>query len=98
MNTATLSAEINPNFADTTYYFEYVQAAQYNPVVGDPYGGGTRVPAGPGVDIGSEYGDQGVTAALTGLIPATMYRFRVVAVNAEGTTYGPDRGSRRFTG
>ena len=50
---ATLNAEINPNFADTTYYFEYVDAADYNPAAPDPYSAGAQVPLPPGTDVGS---------------------------------------------
>ena len=51
-NTASLSAEINPEYADTKYYFEYVDAADYDPSASDPYSAGTQVPMPPGTDIG----------------------------------------------
>ena len=35
-DSATLDAQVNPGFADTTYYFEYVDAADYNPAASGP--------------------------------------------------------------
>ena len=89
--TATLNAEINPDLSDTTYYFEYVDDAGYNPSAPDPYSAGSEIPTAPGTDIGSGVGDQSVTADLTGLTIATTYHYRVVAINAVATTYGPDQ-------
>ena len=86
-----LSAEINPNFADTTYYFEYVDAADYNPSARDPYSAGTQVPVPPGTDIGSSNTDQSASVDLTGLAATTTYHFRVVAINSVGTTDGADQ-------
>ena len=89
--TATLNAEINPDLSDTTYYFEYVDSADYNPGAPDPYSAGTQIPAAPGLGIGSGLGDQSVTANLTELTTTTTYHYRVVAINAIATTYGPDQ-------
>ena len=88
---AQLSAEINPNADDTTYYFEYVDAADYDPTASDPYSAGTQDPLPPGTDIGSENTDQSESVLITGLAQTTTYHWRVVAINAEGTTYGADQ-------
>ena len=90
-NSATLAAEINPSYADTRYYFEYVGGAEYNPAASDPYSQGATSPLPPGTDIGSEDTDQPASVSLTGLAPATIYHWRVVATNAVGTTYGADQ-------
>jgi hypothetical protein len=89
-NTATLSAQINPEGADTTYYFEYVDDADYNAAAPDPYSAGTQIPVPPGTDIGSAGTDQSASVDLTGLQVGVTYHFRVVAINAVGTTYGTD--------
>jgi phosphodiesterase/alkaline phosphatase D-like protein len=89
-DTATLNAQINPGFADTTYYFEYVDAANYNAAAPDPYSAGTQIPLPPGTDIGSAGSDQPASVNLTGLQPGTNYHFRVVAINSLGTTDGAD--------
>ena len=89
--TATLNAQVNPDYADTHYYFEYVDAADYNPAATDPYSAGTQIPAAPGTDIGSVFGDQTVTANLTNLQPGVTYHYRVVAANTIGTTDGTDQ-------
>ncbi len=72
---ADFHAEIDPSEADTKYWVEYV----------DESGAGGTTPM---VDIGS--GDHNVTVAqqASGLSPDTAYRFRVLAMNALGTTYG----------
>jgi hypothetical protein len=89
-DSASLDAQINPNFADTTYYFEYVDDANYNAAAPDPYSAGTQIPLPPGTDIGSADTDQSVSVDLTGLTQTTLYHFRVVAINSVGTTYGAD--------
>ena len=90
-DSATLNAQINPDLADTTYYFEYVDDADYDPSAPDPYSAGTQIPLPPGTDIGSATNDQSATENLTGLSPATLYHWRVVAINSVGTAYGtPD--------
>ena len=88
---ATLTAQINPDYADTHYYFEYVDAADYNPTATDPYSAGTQIPVAPGTDIGSVFGDQTVTANLTNLQPGVTYHYRVAATNTIGTTDGTDQ-------
>jgi DNA-binding beta-propeller fold protein YncE len=77
----TLHAQIDPHGADTTYYFQYGTDASY----------GNDVPAPPGTDIGSGEGDQGVSEGVQNLQPHTVYHYRVVAVNAQATSYGADQ-------
>jgi hypothetical protein len=71
---ADLTAEINPNGADTTYHFEYGTDTSY----------GTSVPV-PDGDIGSGTTDVAVSQHITGLTPDTTYHYRLVATNASGT-------------
>ncbi len=78
---ATLQASVNPEFADTHYYFEFGPTAAY----------GTKVPTPPGTDIGESNSAQNAEAALSGLTASSTYHFRVVAVNSSGTTDGPDQ-------
>lgn len=76
--TATLNGTVNANDAGTTVTFEY----------GPDTGYGSTVSADQGPLSGSV--DTAVSAALTGLSEGVTYHFRVVAVNAGGTTYGAD--------
>jgi hypothetical protein len=91
---ADVHALIDPLGADTTYRFEYVDQAHYEPAAEDPYAAGTTVPTTP-VDIGSGgstgSADASVLQHIGGLIPGTAYHFRVVATNEVGTTDGPDQ-------
>jgi hypothetical protein len=76
--TATLTGKVNPNEADTTYFFEYGTTTLY----------GTPTPqaaAGKGNKAVS------VAAGIGGLAPATRYHYRLVAFNAKGVTRGGDR-------
>jgi hypothetical protein len=74
-NSATLSGRVDPNQADTTYFFRF---------------GTTRVfttdtavtPVGAGNDF------VGVSVAIAGLAPATRYHYRLIAQNRLGTTLG----------
>jgi hypothetical protein len=77
---ATLQASVNPEFADTHYYFEYGSTTAY----------GSKAPSPPGTDVGESGSAQSAAATISGLNPSATYHFRVVAVNSLGTTYGPD--------
>ena len=74
---ATLSAGIWPNDEATSYHVEYGTTTAY---------GQTTASTG----AGSSSGVVDVAATLSGLTPNTDYHYRLVAVNALGTTYGYD--------
>jgi sugar lactone lactonase YvrE len=80
VSSAELRANVNPHGEETTYRFEYGPSAAY----------GNAIPV-PDEAIGA--GDQplAVSQALSNLAPDTLYHFRVVAINANGETDGPDR-------
>lgn len=77
-NTAVLSGTVNPNGSTTTYYFQWGLTTAY------------------GVDSVAHKAGQGtkpvsVSTTATGLIPGTVYHYRLVATNGAGTTIGADR-------
>jgi LPXTG-site transpeptidase (sortase) family protein len=76
--TATLNGTVNANNDSTAVTFEYGLTAAY----------GTTVVAVPSPITGNA--NTAVSAAITGLTPNTLYHFRVVGVNAGGTTNGLD--------
>ena len=80
-SSAWLRASINPAGEATSYYFEYGTNAGY----------GSRVPASADRSAGQGSRPLAVSEALHGLQPQTTYHFRVVAVNATGTSTGEDR-------
>jgi hypothetical protein len=88
-NTATLNGSFAGNGEPTTYYFEW------GPTDGGPGGYANKTAAPPGDSAGSPTGAKQVSAPISGLtvaLPASSpYHFRLVAVNASGTTYGADR-------
>jgi hypothetical protein len=88
---ALLTAQVNAKGLDTHSYFEYGTDASYS---------GGRVPAPPGVDIGSGGSlepDKAVEAVLGGLTPGMTYHYRAAAVNSNGeVTYGLDHVLRTF--
>ncbi len=87
-----LRAQIDPRGANTSYYFEYVDEAQYDAGAEDPYTAGVRVPVAPAeIGAGGPTGsaDASVLQRVGGLSPDTSYRFRVVASNEVGVTDGP---------
>ena len=77
--TATLAAEINPNLSPTIYRFQY----------GTDTGYGFQTP--PSKSIGEDGVDHPVSSTITDLQPATTYHFRVVGINFNGPTNGPDQ-------
>ena len=87
----TLNGTFTGDGSDTHYYFEYVDARDYNPSSAEPYGAGQTTAAPPGTDIGSGLGEQRVSAVADSLLPSTVYHFRIVATNKFGTSFGPDQ-------
>jgi hypothetical protein len=77
-STVILNGFVNAHGQPTTYAFQYGTTSAY--------GGETPLaPAGNGTITIK------VSESATGLQPATVYHYRVVAVNATGTTFGKDR-------
>jgi hypothetical protein len=75
---AVLTASVNPNGRDTSYYFQYGLTRQY--------GGQTAI-----ADAGAGTHTLGVSSPIEGLQPLTVYHYRLVAVNSAGATVGGDR-------
>ncbi len=74
---ATISGDVNPNRAATTYRVEYGTTPSY----------GSQTTA---TSAGSGSAGVAVSVPLTGLTSSTTYHARLVAVSAGGTTNGPD--------
>jgi RHS repeat-associated protein len=74
---ATLNAGINPNGAETSYQFEYGTTTAYGKVV----------PASAKA-IGAGKTEVTTSEPISGLVPGTLYLYRVVATNAIGKSVG----------
>lgn len=81
---AVVEAAIDPNGAATQYFVEYGADASY----------GARAPATGTVAIGSAPGDRAVRLTVAGLQPATLYHYRVVALNEFAQSDGTDEQFR----
>jgi hypothetical protein len=77
---AELLGRVNPNNLPTTYRFEYGRTMAY----------GKSVPLSD-ADAGSEGREHPIVETVDGLRADTEYHYRLVATNAQGTTYGEDR-------
>jgi hypothetical protein len=77
---AFVTAQINPNGEATTYRFEYGTTSAY----------GASAPL-PDASAGSGGLVQEFRQTLSSLKPNTVYHYRVVATNSQGTTFGNDR-------
>ncbi len=77
-DSATVAGTIGPGSEATSYYFQY---------------GPTRLYGGQSAIASAGSGTKNVQVAqpLTGLQPLTVYHYRLVAVNAAGTTIGGDQ-------
>ncbi len=75
---ARLNGTVNAIGSSTTVTFEYGLTTSY----------GTTVTADQNPVTGSS--DTAVSILLSGLLPETMYHYRVIAENSEGTSYGDD--------
>jgi hypothetical protein len=78
LSSATLAGSTYPNNQETAYYFQYGQTTAYGLQTQTTGAGGGKQTIH-------------VVAALSGLATYTTYHYRLVAVNAAGTTYGQDR-------
>jgi hypothetical protein len=74
---ATLGGNVNPNGADTHYYFQYGKTSAYGSTTSS-------------VDAGSSRSTMPVTAPVSSLQAAATYHYRIVASNIAGTSYGAD--------
>jgi hypothetical protein len=85
---ALIGGAANPESANATYYFEYVDGEEYAPGSASPYQAGGRTA------LESLPGGQTVQTVerlpLTGLRPGTTYHYRMVVSNASQTVDGPD--------
>lgn len=75
--TATINAAVNPNGLQSIYTLEIGTDTNYGTPTFGELGSGTEA-----VQLGF---------ALTGLLPGTTYHYRIVALNEDGTTFGPDQ-------
>jgi len=81
LNSAKLNGKVNPNGADTTWYFEYGLTIGYEwSTPSESAGSGsTKVP---------------VSRNITGLSRDTTYHYRIVAENSRGESLGKDKTFR----
>jgi hypothetical protein len=86
---ATLSSQIDPGGAPSSYHYEYITEAQFQ-ADGENFGEGTSSTpqAGPLGSAGDNQ-EHEAGATITGLSANTNYRFRVVAQNDVETARGP---------
>ncbi|MGD9735523.1 MAG: hypothetical protein AB7V58_07950 [Solirubrobacterales bacterium] len=81
---ATLNAQVIPNGSLTRYAFQYVSEASY---ILTGFAGANVVPPG-GAVLGSGLQPLLASATLTGLSPATAYRYRIIATNEADSAFG----------
>ncbi len=99
--TATIGGEVNPEELDTRYYVQYGETEAYGRVAPypcacrrsteGPVAGPAGLHAGSGkapVTLGQKGGRPDIS--LESLTSRTTYHYRLVAYNADGTTYGAD--------
>lgn len=83
--TATLNGSLQPNGFDTHYFFEYGRCNDIFTCRTASYEAST-----PTEDAGSATETKAVSAAIAGLEPNEIYRFRVIAENTFGLTPGQE--------
>jgi hypothetical protein len=79
-SSANVTGTVNPETLETSYSYQYGLNAEY----------GASAPAYPGIEAGSGGSDVSAPFTLSPLTPGTTYHYRLVARNAEGTSYGQD--------
>jgi CSLREA domain-containing protein len=79
INAATLQGQAaNPDVVDGTTYFQYGTSAAY----------GAQTPA---LRLAAGSGQTAFAASLALLTPGTVYHFRLLSTNPDGTSFGPDQ-------
>jgi hypothetical protein len=87
-NGAGFSGVVNPNNSPTNAFFQYGLDKRYT----NPGSSGPQYTQSTPVHfVGSNAGDDLVTASVTNLIPNALYHVRLVATNGHGTSFGPDQ-------
>ena len=81
--TAFLEGLVNPQGKETTYQFEYLTQSQWEQE-GKSFAAAAKAPPSP-AGIGAGTKDTPVAEKVSGLQPATAYRFRLLAESADGT-------------
>lgn len=77
-SSATLKASVNPNGAETTYFFEYIEEAKYDANLAaaqPPFTGAHHAP--PGIPVSGSSPTPVSFAHIEGLTPATSYLYRL---------------------
>jgi hypothetical protein len=85
--TVSLEATVNPNGASTTYAFEYIGEAEYEANLEavpprDPFTGAALAPPGGAGPVGGGTTPTHPVQEVTGLTPATAYRYRLRLVHS----------------
>jgi hypothetical protein len=80
-STATLNGRVDANGKATTYFFQVGTTRLYGAQTADASAGAAGRPVA-------------VSAPVSGLAPATVYHYRIIARNADGQTIGRDRTFR----
>lgn len=81
---ATLRSTLDAQNQGTTYYFEYTDDADFQ---ANGFDNAIKTAAG---DAGSGGGPLPIARDVAGLVPGTLYHFRLVAENATSETVGPE--------
>ncbi len=82
---AAFSGTVNPEGLATTAYFEYGLDPKYAGGGAVVYGASTAVQ-----QVGFDLSNHPVSVSVSGLLPNALYHVRLVAMNGDGTTIGPD--------
>ena len=84
---AGLAGSVNPQGLTTTAHFEYGLDSRYTKpgTSGPVYDHSTTDEA-----VGTDFSVHSVLASVAGLLPNALYHARLMATNADGTTFGPD--------
>ncbi len=89
---ALLTGKVDGGGLETTYRFEYVDAASF------AVDGFARASATPPAPLSGGAGERAVAAAVTGLVPDTTYHYRLRAENPDGPAIGPEQTFTSFHG
>jgi hypothetical protein len=84
---ATLNSRVNPEGAATTYHFQYVDQKGFEE---GGFSSAATKTTSESAPVGSDFELHPAVSEITGLTPQTIYHFRLVATNADGSNPGPE--------